>query len=209
MCATFRNRAVIRVRSVAAALTSLRIGWQVPRVPQTLETRVHQDPSDSIRRVLHSHEAGTCHGCSEASLARPKRRLRRYPLSTQAHYALPLLPSGFRCRSSRAPKHAFATARHAHIPNRLCERSAFWSQVLSRVLRFLRLELPVGETDWNKMLLKSIQIAGHRPEGGTPPMAEDATRILRAFYAPGLHELAVALQREPDAVEWLQWASSA
>lgn len=78
-------------------------------------------------------------------------------------------------------------------------------QVLERVLTFLGLKAPAN---WRALLKKSVHVAGPRPEGGMPPMTEVATKMLRDFYAPGLLDLATAMQGEPDAAEWLTWATT-
>ena len=52
-----------------------------------------------------------------------------------------------------------------------------------------------------------MQVAGSRPEGGTPPLGPATESVLRAFYAPGLAELVSREMRdEPDAAAWRAWA---
>ena len=64
---------------------------------------------------------------------------------------------------------------------------------------------PADEAGWEPLLAPRAEVAGTRPKGGAPPMAEPTRELLRNFYAPGLRELVSQLRDESDVAEWKAW----
>ena len=92
------------------------------------------------------------------------------------------------------------------LPLRAEEYYAQPKAVLARAMRFIGVGPPTDDAGWAPVLSPKTEVAGSRPKGGTPPMAEATRELLRSFYTPGLRELLWLLRDEPDAAEWRAWS---
>ena len=109
------------------------------------------------------------------------------------------------CTHSSSATHLLLTGHQAILHHAIY---TIYSQqaVLARAMRFIGVGPPTDDAGWAPILSPDTEVAGSRPKGGTPPMAEATRELLRSFYTPGLRELLWLLRDEPDAAEWRAWS---
>ena len=80
-------------------------------------------------------------------------------------------------------------------------------RALTTALRFLGLDVPSTDLEWQPLLEPAVQVAGTRPPDGLPLLPAAMEAALREFYAPSLDQLVRSLQNEPDHADWERWTT--